>query len=123
MRLIRERDEGRNLRSEEAKKISRYCMIGDDLYRRGYVTPIMKCLSDEEANYVIRELHEGICERHTGGRTLKARVLRAGFFWPTLEKDCVAFVQKCLACQKHGNIFHAPPAELHSIMAPWPFAQ
>lgn len=77
IRLIKDQDEGKNLRADEAKKISRYCMIGEDLYRRGYVTPIMKCLSVEEANYVVRELHHGICGRHTGGRALKAQVFRA----------------------------------------------
>ncbi|XP_014498730.1 uncharacterized protein LOC106759872 [Vigna radiata var. radiata] len=123
VRLIREQDERKNLHAEEAKKISRYCLIGDDLYRRGYVTPIMKCLSKEEADYVLRELHYGVCGRHTGGRALKARVLRAGFFWPTLEKDCLVFSQKCLSCQKHGNVFHAPATELHNIVSPWPFSQ
>ncbi|XP_014498932.1 uncharacterized protein LOC106760004 [Vigna radiata var. radiata] len=67
IRLIRRQDEGHNLQADETKKISRYCLIGDDLYRRGYVTPIMKCLSMEEASYVLRELHHGICGRHTGG--------------------------------------------------------
>ncbi|XP_014523956.1 uncharacterized protein LOC106780210 [Vigna radiata var. radiata] len=123
IRLIRKQEAGHNLQAEETKKISRYCLIGDDLYRRGYVTPIMKCLSTEEATYVLQELHHGICGRHTGGRALKARVLRAGFFWPTLEQDYISFSQKCVSCQKHGNVFHAPASELHNIFAPWPFAQ
>lgn len=123
LRLIREQDEGKNLPADDAKRIARYCIIGEDLYRRGYVTPIMKCLSATEADYVMRELHEGVCGRHTGGRALRARVLRAGFFWPTLEKDCMDFAKKCLACQKHGNVFHAPTTELHNIMSPWSLAQ
>lgn len=40
-----------------------------------------------------------------------------------MEKDCLAFTQKCLACQKHGNVIHAPTTELHSMVSPWPFAQ
>ncbi|XP_014522940.1 uncharacterized protein LOC106779360 [Vigna radiata var. radiata] len=123
IRLIRRQDEGHNLQAEETKKISRYCLIGEDLYRRGYLTPIMKCLSMDEASYVLRELHHGICGRRTGGRALKARVLRAGFFWPTLEQDCLSFSQKCISCQKHDNVFHAPASELHNIFSPWPFAQ
>lgn len=98
-------------------------MVGDDLYRWGYTTPLFKCLDEEEAKYVMRELHEGICGRHTGGRALRARILRAGYFWTTLEKDCMTFTQKFLACQKHGNVFHAPAAELNHIMSPWSFAQ
>lgn len=103
--------------------MARYCLVGDDLYRRGYTTPLLKCLEGEEAEYVMKELNEGICGRHTGGRALRARILRAGYFWKTLEKDCLAFSQRCLACQKHGNVFHAPASELHNIVSPRPFSQ
>lgn len=33
------------------------------------------------------------------------------------------FVQNCLACQKHGIVFHTPATELHNIIAPWSIAQ
>ncbi|WVZ05479.1 hypothetical protein V8G54_018825 [Vigna mungo] len=112
-----------NLRAEAAKKIARYCLVGEDLYQRGYTTPLLKCLAEAEAEYMMRVLHEGICGRHTRGRALRARILRAGFFWPTLEKDCRAFTYKCKACQKYGYIFHGPTVELHNIVSPWPFAQ
>lgn len=91
IQMIQRQDEGQALSVEKAKQIARYCLMGDDLYRRGYVTPLLKCLVEGEIEYVMRELHEGVCGRHTGGRTLQARVLRAGFFWPTLEKDCMMF--------------------------------
>ncbi|XP_014524370.1 uncharacterized protein LOC106780585 [Vigna radiata var. radiata] len=123
IQLIKEQDEGGSLRVADTKKIAGYCLVGDDLYRRGYTTPLLKCLEGEEAEYVVRELHVGICGRHTGGRALRARILRAGYFWPTLEEDCMAFSQKCLACQKYGNVFHAPASELHNIVSPWSFAQ
>lgn len=32
IQLIREQEEGGNLRAEDAKKIVRYCMVGEDLY-------------------------------------------------------------------------------------------
>ncbi|XP_014506403.1 uncharacterized protein LOC106766164 [Vigna radiata var. radiata] len=121
--LIKRQEEGIVLRAEEAKQIARYVIIGEELYRRGYVTPMLKCLSKEESDYVMRDLHEGICVRHGGGRSLRARALRAGFYWPTMEKDCQVFVAKCLACQKHGNIIHTPAVALTGIVSPWPFAQ
>ncbi|WVZ15676.1 hypothetical protein V8G54_013242 [Vigna mungo] len=123
VRLIREQEEGRTLAAGDAKKIAQYCVVGEDLYRRGYVYPLLKCLVESEAEYVMRELHQGVCGRHTGGRALRARILRAGFFWPTLEKDSKMFVQKCKSCQQHGNVSHEPGAELQSLVSPWPFAQ
>ncbi|WVZ19433.1 hypothetical protein V8G54_006755 [Vigna mungo] len=75
------REEGRVLQTKDAKRIARYVIVGEELYRRGYITPMMKCLSAEEAKYVMRELHEGICGRHTSSRALRAQALRTGFFW------------------------------------------
>jgi len=69
-------------------KAARYTMIGDDLYKRGYGQPLLKCVTVEQAQYVIKELHEGICGYHSGARTMTTRVLRAGYFWPTIEADC-----------------------------------
>ncbi|XP_076924786.1 uncharacterized protein LOC143587368 [Bidens hawaiensis] len=36
------------------------------LYRRSYLGPSLKCLDVDEANYVIREIHEGMCGMHMG---------------------------------------------------------
>lgn len=32
MRLIREQEEGKHLKTKDAKKIARYYMVGEDLY-------------------------------------------------------------------------------------------
>ncbi|XP_020216687.1 uncharacterized protein LOC109800307 [Cajanus cajan] len=109
-----------------AKKLrtqaARYSVIGGELYRRGFSTPLLKCLDSAQADYVLREIHQGICGSHSGGQTLTAKVLRAGYYWPTLKSDCAQFVKRCVQCQKHGNLIHASAEQLHSISSPWPFA-
>ena len=98
-------------------------MIGDDLYKHGYDQPLLKCVTPKQAQYIIQELHEGICGYHSGARTMTTRILRTGYFWPTMEADCQDFVKKCKPCQKHGNLIHQKQEELHSILSPWPFAK
>jgi len=61
-----------------AKKSARYVIIGEDLYKRGFSTPLLKCLNQEQAKYVMDELHNGVCGMHCGQRTLATRVIRAG---------------------------------------------
>nr|KYP45990.1 Uncharacterized protein Mb2253c family [Cajanus cajan] len=34
---------------------------------------------------------------------LLQRVLRAGYYWPTLKSDCQDYVQKCKECKQFGN--------------------
>ncbi|XP_020232497.1 uncharacterized protein LOC109812849 [Cajanus cajan] len=97
-----------------------YTLVAGELYKRGISHPVLKCLTPEQAHYVIREIHEGVCGTHSGSQTLAAKVLRAGYYWPTLVVDCAEFVQQCKPCQQFGPITHQPPEELHSITVPWP---
>ena len=52
----------------EARKIqiraARFVIIDDVLYRRGYSLPYLRCTSLEEADYILREIHEGIYGNH-----------------------------------------------------------
>ncbi|XP_020203843.1 uncharacterized protein LOC109789337 [Cajanus cajan] len=103
----------------EAKRLrtqaSRYVIIADQLYKHGFSTPLLKCQDQTEADYVIREVHEGICGMHSGVRTTVSKLLRAGYYWPTMNTDCGAFVKKSQQCQKHGNLIHQVAEQLHYI--------
>ncbi|XP_072071683.1 uncharacterized protein [Arachis hypogaea] len=61
------------------------------------------------------ETHEGICGNHIGGRALCTKILRAGYYWPTIKRDCIAKVQKCDNCQKHSTISTTPAEKLHTL--------
>ncbi|XP_014490625.1 uncharacterized protein LOC106753338 [Vigna radiata var. radiata] len=123
MQLIIQQEQGARMSAADSKRIACFTFVGDDLYRRGYTMPLLKCLSGEEAKYVMQELHHGIYGSHSGKRTLRAKILRAGFYWPTIEQDCKEFVQKCISCQSHGHDTRVPSSELMTIITPWPFAQ
>ena len=41
-------------------------IIEDDLYKRGHSTPLLKCVTQEQADYIPRKLHEGICGLQLG---------------------------------------------------------
>ncbi|KAG5020241.1 hypothetical protein JHK87_016096 [Glycine soja] len=42
----------------------------------------------------MRELHEGIYGLHTGGHSLSTKVVRAGYYWPTLRADTFDFTRR-----------------------------
>ena len=93
------------------------------LYKRGFFTPFLKCIVGEDTEYVLREVHEGICGNHIGARALAGKVLRQGYYWPTILKDATDLVKKCRICQEHAKISHLPSEPLTSITSPWPFQQ
>ena len=40
------------------------------LYKRGFFTPILKCIMGKDTEYVLREVHEGVCGNHIGAQQL-----------------------------------------------------
>jgi len=105
------------------RKCTRYTLIGDELYRKSYSRPLLKCINKSRAKYVMAELHEGICGLYSGGRSMATRALRAGYYWPTMESDAAEYVKKCKKCQEFGNILRVKPEVLHHMNSSWPFVQ
>ena len=88
--------------SEDRKEVqkvqiraTRFIIIKDTLYRRGHSLFYLHCANTEEVNYVLQEIHEGICGNHAGARSLTGKALRAGYYWPTLQKDAYDLVKAC----------------------------
>ena len=118
-KLPQARDEARKLRIKSAK----YVLMDEVLYKRGFFQPYLRCLAPDEANYVLREVHEGACGNHSGARSLVHKVVRAGYYCPTIQADAKAYVKVCDQCQRFSNIPRQPSEYLTPMMAPWPFAQ
>jgi hypothetical protein len=43
-----------------------------------------KLLTETEGIQILREVHSGTCGSHSGPRALAAKVIRQGFYWPTI---------------------------------------
>ncbi|XP_070015310.1 uncharacterized protein [Nicotiana sylvestris] len=69
------------------KKAARYCLKHDNLYRKIFGGPLARCLGPSQTEYVMREIYEGHCGNHAGGRSLVKTMIRAGYYWPKMEED------------------------------------
>ena len=65
-----------NKASKLRTRSTRFTIHRGTLYKRGFSTPIRKCVGREDTNYVLREVHEGICGNHIRARSLVAKTLR-----------------------------------------------
>ncbi|KAK1427879.1 hypothetical protein QVD17_16586 [Tagetes erecta] len=65
----------------EARKMKvrslQYQVLEGRLYKSTFLGPLLRCLDPEEASYVIREIHWGICGIHAGPQMVVAKVERA----------------------------------------------
>ncbi|VFQ78022.1 unnamed protein product [Cuscuta campestris] len=77
---------------ERARKVvlraPRFQVIDGHLYKHAIGGPLLRCLTNPEAERVIAEVHEGVCAAHQMSRTLAQRIILLGYYWPTIVGDC-----------------------------------
>ncbi|XP_047260857.1 uncharacterized protein LOC124894158, partial [Capsicum annuum] len=94
-------------------------LSGEILYKRTPDLNLLRCFNIQEAERIMNNVHSGVCGSHMNGYVLAKKIMRAGYYWLTMERDCFRFVRKCHQCQIHGDLIHSPPSELHPMSAPW----
>ncbi|GKC63909.1 reverse transcriptase domain-containing protein [Tanacetum coccineum] len=102
-------------------KARQYELLQGVLYRRSFLKPWLRCVRPLQADYVIREIHEGSCSLHAGPRSVVAKAMRSGYYWPTMHRDARDTIRKCKDCQIHRPVPREPQQPLTPITAPWPF--
>ena len=82
----------------------------------------MRCISREQGNKLLADIHDGDCGHHSSSRTLVGKAFRSGFYWPTALNDAAELVRSCKACQFHAKQIHQPAHGLQTIRLSWSFA-
>ena len=54
---------------------------------------LRRCVSNDDQIEVLTFCHYEACGGHFSARKTKDKILQAGFYWPTLFKDCFDFLQ------------------------------
>jgi hypothetical protein len=80
-------------------KSSSSLLINDILFRKKFDGFFLRCLEKEESERVLAKLHAGKAGGHFGGDTIAHKVLRAGYYWPTLFKYSHMLSRKCVIFQ------------------------
>ena len=112
----------------EANKIRRkaphvWLSENQKLYKRSFSGPYLLCIHPKVSKLLLKELHEGICGSHTGGRFLSHRTIIQGYWWPNMQKEAQEYVKKCDQCQRFTPNIHQPEGILNPLSSPWTFAQ
>jgi ribonuclease HI len=125
-RFIQDREYPSRATENEKKYIRRmafqFFLSREILYKRTHDATLLRCVDAEEANRLIQEMHAGLMGAHANGPFLARKIMRAGYYWLTMERDCIRHVQTCHKCQMYQNSKNAPPQYLHTMASPWPFS-
>ena len=64
---------------------------------------LLQCVDAREAEQMLVEVHEGSFGTHANGHAMARKILRAGYYWLTMENDCCIHVRKCHKCQAFAD--------------------
>ena len=79
----------------------------------------MNCLLESEAQIKIKEFHQGYCGGHLYSKTTAHKILRVGFYWPTLFSDVLKEVYTYHECQIFDGKKKLIPLSPISVKSPF----
>ncbi|XP_071699120.1 uncharacterized protein [Rutidosis leptorrhynchoides] len=98
-----------------------YIIQNDILYRKSYCGPMMRCVGPIEAEMIVDEVHNGSCALHSGYKTIAAKIMWMGYFWPSLYCDVGKIFKRCKSCQRHAPQNRIQRHDMIPVNSPWPF--
>ena len=91
------------------------------MFRRNFDNVLLRCLRKDEALKFLSIQHEGPAGGHFGAKVTTHKILKVGYYWPTLFRDAHAHLRKCEECQKSAGREKRPAFPLQPIEIENPF--
>jgi hypothetical protein len=72
--------------------------LNQNFYKRDHVGILLKCLDEYESKQVTIDIHRGVCGGYQHWKATSLKVLRAGYYWPTLFSNGFTTERACNEC-------------------------
>ncbi|GJS79704.1 reverse transcriptase domain-containing protein [Tanacetum coccineum] len=86
--------------------------------RDTWMTPIFKHLMDGTLPVEVKKSRAVKHNMHAGTRSVVAKALRIGYYWPTMHEDARKLIRACQDCQVHKPVLRSPQQKLSPITSP-----
>jgi len=90
------------LSSSQARAIklrsAKFCINENLLYWKDTSRILLRCLDKGQSVEVMHQFHSSICEGHHYWKTTTHKILRVGYYWPSMFSDVFSFVKSCDKC-------------------------
>ena len=104
-------------------KSTKLCILSENLYWKDPGGILLNCVVEDEAKKLMADFHTGSCGGHHYWKATVNKILRAGFYWPSMfsdvQKEVVAYHQ-CQIFEGKGKL---QPLPLKPISVEAPFQQ
>jgi hypothetical protein len=104
-------------------KYAQYRLINSVLFWVNYDGVLLICLEREDADKVLKELHDGPASGHFAGETIAHKILRVGYYCPTFFKDAHTYAKNCKTYQISVGREKRAVVPLQAVVVSRPFEQ
>jgi hypothetical protein len=102
-------------------KALKFFILEGNLYWKGPGGILLNCLLKDKADKVLQEFHAGEFGGHLNWKVTTNKILRAGFYWPTLFADVHHTMTSCHQCQLFEGKRKLLPLPMKPISVEAPF--
>ena len=96
-------------------------MVEQQLFWKDLGGILLRCLDKPEIEGVISKSHEGAYGGQKYWKATTYKILRAGYYWPSLFSDVYQQVRACIPCQKFAGKHKLLSLPLKQIAVSAPF--
>ncbi|GJT53415.1 reverse transcriptase domain-containing protein [Tanacetum coccineum] len=89
-----------------------------------WMAPIYNCLTEETLlaeKEKARAVRRKSGSMHVGTRSVVAKAIQIGYYWPTMHADERKMIRECQECQVHSPVPGNPQQKLTPITSRWSF--
>lgn len=61
-------------------RLAWYFILNNVLYRQRYLILYLKCVTKTTRDYILWEIHEGVCGNHLGVQSLAHKAIQQGYY-------------------------------------------
>ena len=84
---------------------------------------LLRRINQEESAKIMTKFHNSECGGHHYWKTTAHKILRVGYYWPSLFSDVCKFVKICDKCQRFEGKKQLKSLPLKPIVVTGPFQQ
>ena len=99
----------------------KFCILEGALFWKDPRGLLLNCVIEDEAKKLTEEFHSGSCGGHLYWKSTLNKILRVGFYWPTIFAYVFKAMSTCHQCQIFEGRRKLLPLPLRHVVVEAPF--
>ncbi|GKE16849.1 reverse transcriptase domain-containing protein [Tanacetum coccineum] len=103
-------------------KAPQYKLIRGNLYRRSFNASWLRYVASPQTDDIVKEVHKGSCGFNIEPRSMVVKIMKQGYYWPSMHRDAAKRLQDCERCKEQSAIRKVEESDAMKAGSGWPFS-